>query len=266
MTYCIIGMKRTRSSVLSLSISNYHDSDNYFGQYDGITPSFKTKIYFSKLPLDQQKSAKLKFFQEEVKKMTLEVLSKPNNVVKLFPRYMIYHEIPSVKDHAKSVLPKNYNDLIIITDIEEYFQLSKFQKIYFLQRDVTDSICSYGYGIYLKKFQFVDEPELNYFTKISRPISIDLNSGWLDFCIFEYMLLNHLRSYLDDKKLSYHLLDYDDIPKYCSDRYSGTEIGNYKYSGFNYKNLITNYEEVRKYIFNFIHLNNNYIKENIIFK
>ncbi len=266
MSFCVIGMKRTRSSILTYSIANYYDSDNYFGSYDGITPKFKDQIYFSRLPKTEQRDAKLDFFKSGIKELTTEFFEKgrPNSVIKLFPRYMIFHNEPSIKNHANCFLPKDYNDLIMITDIEECFSLSKFKKIYLLKRNVTDAICSYGYGIYLNKFQFKDDSQVNTYKKLAKPISINMKDGWLDFCIFESMLLDHLQNYLDRKQILYHLLDYNEVPEYCDRTYSSEKY--YKYPNFDYKNLILNYDEVDDYIKNFVYKNTDYVQNNIIFK
>lgn len=264
MSYCVIGMKRTRSSVLTCSISNHFDSDNFFGTYDGLTPKLKDQTYFNRLPKIEQGQAKLQFLKDETIKLTDEVLASPNAVIKLFPRYMMYHLTPSVKNHANCVLPKDYNDIIMITDVEECYKLSKFKKLYLLKRNVTDAICSYGYGVYLNMFQFKDDTELNYFTKIANPTTISLDSQWLDFCIFESILLDHLQSYLDTSKLSYHLLDYDEIPDYCDQTYSKDK--HYKYSNFDYKRLILNYNDIEEYISDYIEKNKDWVKNNIFFK
>jgi hypothetical protein len=234
--------------------------------YDGITPKLKDHSYFNRLPKDQQRDAKLKFFKSGIIELTNEVFDKgkPNSVIKLFPRYMIFHNEPSVKNHAKCSLPENYDDIIMIKDVEECFMLSKFKKIYLLKRNVTDAICSYGYGIYLNMFQFKDDTELNYYKKLANPTSINLQESWLDFCIFESMLLDRLQNYLDNKKIPYHLLDYNEVPEYCDRTYSTEKY--YKYPNFNYKNLILNYDEVDDYIKTFIHKNTDYVQNNIIFK
>lgn len=266
MSYCIIGMKRTRSSVLSISIANFHNSDNYFGMYDGITPSLKDQIRFKKLSLPEKNKAKLDFFKSEIKKLTLEVFDRPNTVIKLFPRYMIYHDRPYVENHTKSVLPNNLDDLLIIKEIEEYFQISKFNKIYYLDRDVTDAVASYCYGIFIKKFQFKTVEEVTYYNKICKPVAIDLTSPWIDFCIFEYMLQNQIKLYLDKNKLEYTLLSYDEIPKHCDLYYSGTQENNYKYPEFNYKKIIANYTELQDYIRGFIEKKQSYVSNNIVFQ
>jgi hypothetical protein len=264
MSYCIIGMKRTRSSILSYSISNYFTSKNFFGAYDQVTPKLKDNIKFNMLPKTECRNAKLTFLKTGVKKFTELALNKSNSVIKLFPRYMMFHVLPSTTDHSKCVLPKNYNDIIMITDIEECFQLSKFKKIYFLKRNITDAICSYGYGIYINQFQFTNDKQLILKQKKYKSTIIDLESPWLNFCIYEYMLLNHMQIYLDKNKIFYHLLTYDEIPDYCNENYSCEKY--YKYSNFDYKKLILNYNELEQYIYNYINTNTKWMNENIVFK
>lgn len=264
MSYCVIGMKRTRSSVLTCSIANHFNSDNFFGTYDGLTPKLKDQIYFNRLSKNEQRQAKLDFLKKETITLTDEVLASPNAVIKLFPRYMMYHITPSVKNHAACILPKDYNDIIMITDVEECYKLSKFKKLYVLKRNITDAICSYGYGIYLNMFQFKDDIELNHFRKLANPTIIPLDSPWLDFCIFESILLDHLRIYLDTNKLTYHLLNYDEIPDYCDQTYSKDK--HFKYSNFDYKSLILNYNELDEYINDFVKNNKDWVKNNIFFK
>lgn len=266
MSYCIIGMKRTRSSVLAYSIANFHNSNNYFGMYDGITPTLKEHIFFNKLPANEKKQAKLDWFKKGIKELTLEVFERPNTVIKLFPRYMIYHDIPHVKDHKKSILPKNLDDLIIIDEIKEYFQLSRFGKIYYLERNIVDAVSSYCYAIHISKFQFRTTEEINYYNKICKPVTIDLNSPWIDFCIFEYILKNQIKKYLDNANINYTILNYDEIPHHCDLYYSGTNDNNYKYPKFDYSKIIINYNELQDYINSFIEKNQDYVNNNIIFR
>lgn len=264
MSICIVSMKRTRSSILSASIAEFYGSKNYFGMYDAVTPNLKTQIYFNKLPKNQLMDAKFDYFKQYIKNLTNTILSDKNSVVKLFPRYFIYHDRPSVEAHDKQVLPDNFDDLLMITDIEEYFQLSKFNKIYYLERNVTDTVCSYSYAIHLNKFHFFNQYELDYHKKHKSSICIDLNSKWLDFCIFEYMLLTHLKKYMDNKNIKYHILNFENIPAYCEQHYSGTKK-NVLDSKFNYKNLIENYTQVEEYVKEFINKNTEYVNQNIIF-
>lgn len=265
MSYCIIGMKRTRSSVLAESISKFYDSDNYFAMWDSITPSLKDHVFFNKFPAYEKKQAKLDWFKKGIKEATLKVFNTPNSVIKLFPRFMIYHDIQYVQDHKKSKLPKNLDELIIITEIEEYFQLSKFNKIIYLERNITDAVASYCYAIYLDKFQFYTVKEVRQYNKTCKPITIDLNSPWIDFCIFEYMLKNQIKKYLDSIKLNYTLLNYDEIPHHCDLYYSGSN-NRLQDSQFDYSKIIINYANLQDYINSFIDKNQDYVNNNIVFK
>jgi hypothetical protein len=74
--------------------------------------------------------------------------------------------------------------------------------------------------------------------------------SYINFFIYESILLDKLKKFLDNKKLNYTYIDYADCPTYVKENLPSNIPNMYYESKFNYKELIKNYDECVAHIEN----------------
>jgi hypothetical protein len=123
----------------------------------------------------------------------------------------------------------------IIFDIEKYLFLSKYDKLYFLDRDLYESTFSWVYAKKTSKFHNIKNFNQNY----SRIELNDSDYATAKFYILEYCLQQKIKDYLLDSKISYtdiseKTFEFDDLP--------------IKKSNNDYTNLIIGADNLKKFI------------------
>jgi hypothetical protein len=179
-----------------------------------------------KITSSNTQNSKLKFslFQSEIKKITERNFKEGNFAIKLFPRMLVL-------------------DSNIIHDVSYFYNIKKYDHVYFLDRDIVDSVCSFMYGIHIKSFSFTDLNKAKETFADHSSLTININDPDLNFYIYESVLSSLLKEFLIKNNITHTTLDYHDIPKFVDENYPlvyHKTIDNQ----LDYKKVITNYDEI----------------------
>lgn len=231
MKILIIGRPRTRSTLLINTLSNFYKLSDRDEHYKYILGKLNNNLN----GIDYAKS--------HIKTFTQKLFSEDNFVIKLFPRMSITspYKISDLKSYQLS----------IINDLSYFYNLKKYDKIFFIDRELVESVYSYAYSNHINIFNFRDQKILNEYSKNREPVFIDFKSkDHLRFCVLEKAILDVWYNSLLELNIKFTTLGYNDIPKFISDNYPNI-ITSTLNNTFNYKTLISNYDECSSHILEF---------------
>lgn len=247
MKILIVCRPRTRSTLLINSLSDFYNLNNKDENY---------KFCHGKLSHALIDDTRFSLFENCIKSTTQNNFYEDNFVIKLFPRFLILNtmEIDSLEEY----------NLKIIEDLSYYISFNKYNQVYFLNRDLVDSVCSWAYGNYINTFNFYDNITHKNIFDQNLKLHIDINhNSILKFYILETAILNCWKTFLNNN-IQHISLDYNDIPTYISTNFQNI-VSKSIDNKFNYKELIVNYNNLEKDIFRYYTQCYNKVK-NIIFK
>lgn len=236
MKILIFGLHRTRSQLLLEAICNYYQIYNNKENWIWIAGKFSGPQLKNNKDLD----TKFNLFQKEFKQM-VELSFTNNFASKLLPRMLFFGS--NIADENFFINHK------IVNNLTYFLNLKKIDKIYVLDRNLTDSACSYMYGLEINQFTFRDVDNLNYKIQNTGNICIDINNNELKLHILESAFLFYLKQFLKNNYIITELT-YDNIPEYISKTFSSTKVEILK-TNINYKETITNYDEVKMFVENY---------------
>jgi hypothetical protein len=210
MKTCIIGLPRSRSSILLETISLYH-SIKILGEDIGQIKNRSSPEYIIKLKELLDKSS-----------------AESAGVMRLHPLQMV-----SVGKGV--VFPLDFN----------WFNFKQYDKIYFTYREsVADSIASTFVADKLNKFTYQNVNDL---VQFKEPFYFCKTKDF--WHIRDYInnikIMNLLKEYLDLHEIEYSSLYYNEIPSYISNKFPNTQTFHIE-THYNYKEIISNYDEILK--------------------
>lgn len=253
MKICVIGRPRTRSTIFLESIKRHHNLHNFGEQYSmSLTPlNFKDQLKISKFDIETQRIRNFENFKNLILESTKFFFSHENFVIKLWPRWIIYLNSLNLDEYLGHTSSNNqslvnflefFNRLQVVTELNTYYKVSSYDKIYIVNRNVADSVSSFALA--LRKKNFNPKP-----TNLDFKLKIDLNNfSWIHNHLLEIIIQEKIKQCFDFYKLPYTELDYDEIPDYCRKNYSGTKHSILTDGQRDYKKIIENYSEVECYI------------------
>lgn len=247
MKILVICRPRTRSTFLINALSSFYNLENKDENY---------KFCHKKFNHNLVDNNRFTLFQNCIKLTTQNYFKEDNFIIKLFPRMLTIsnYEIDSVDEYNF----KHINDLSYFTNI------NKYDKVYFLSRNLVDSVCSWAYGNFINHFNFYNIKDFQETLSMNLSLEIDLNNDpILKFYIFEAVILDCWKSFLD-RNINFTTLDYSDIPEYVTNNL-GNIVHTTIETKFDYKNLISNYGSLETEIQNYYDICYNKVK-NILFK
>lgn len=241
MKICILSRARTRSSIFCSSIQKHYQCRNFGELY------FYDKKLLEHTPEN---------FKQNLTNTTEKIFSYNDFVIKIWPRYSVYS-----KDNSA---PTDLSKLYIISDLENTFLFSQYDKIYYVTRNIVDSVCSYYFALYRQQWMFSNNDQI----VVARNKQLSFNffgaQRWLNFYLYETLLQDHMLQYLQNKNLLLQVIDYEDIPNYCNEKYYDTNKADVRLdSQLDYKTIFTNYSDIEEYVMNF--LSNNKISQSPFF-
>lgn len=240
-----IGHARSRTSLLTTYIVNYYnvrdldESYRYVKQYDYRELSLIKKS-------ENKDDLRLEFYKKKLKKYKDTIFNGESFVIKVFPRVFNATE-----------LVQNVNSTVV--NLEEYFSLSKYDKIFLTYRNnFVDTLCSlylgqkYIYNTYdFKKNEYFKNKKLD--RKYLHIVEFDpLHQSF----ICEMLLMNRIKAYLDKVNLPYVYLEYSEVPDYvhhnmiCEDKNLIQPIP--FDAKINYRDAILNYDELEERVGKYI--------------
>lgn len=208
MKYCIIGMPRSRSSMLLEAISNYLSIPIFGNEIISIPWHQRTGDTYIK---------KMKFLLSQTNKLS-------NGIIKLHPLQLI-----------------SRNPMTLINF--DWFNFKQYDKIYFtLRKDISDNIASNFVAEKLNRYTYRSESDVY---KNIKPMTFTADDHYnVDNYIWSTKILHRLETYFVNNNIEYTSLDYDDIPTYIKQNYPA-EVYHVE-THYDYKNIVANYEELIK--------------------
>lgn len=237
MKVLIVCRPRTRSTLLIDALSKYHNLEDKDENYKFCFG----KVHFGIVNDDMYYN----LFMGYIKTATQNNFKQDNFAIKLYPRMMTFsqHKINNLDDYQLKIIP----NLTYFTNIRKY------DKVYFLTRNLIDSICSWAYGNHINYYNFRDHETLISKTSTVPNLTIDLdNDPELKFYILESAILDVWKKFLDDH-ISHTTLDYYDLPNYVSNTYPNI-VNKTIDSKLDYTKIITNYHDLEEKINNYYQL------------
>lgn len=229
MKILVLCTPRTRSTVLLDTLSKHYKLEN-----KGETLHFSIGKVQNTVKNPNLNEAYYNHFLTIFKK-DVEINFQQNNfIAKLFPNMLVY------SDHLLDD-PNIYN-VQMITNLKYYLNIHKYNKIFYLNRNITDTICSWYFADLTNYFNFKSFETLQEQLSKTTKFSIELNSD-LKFFIYECSLLYQIKKYLINNKIEFTYLDFQDIPNFLSTNYPNVEPTTID-SKIDYSQLVLNYKEL----------------------
>jgi hypothetical protein len=209
---------RTRSCIIQDSLSKKHKLINNFEIY------LRAQKVFKKSEINNN-------FQTELKNITNTMFLKQNFICKLWPSMLINR--PHMFENNQS-----FDDIKnkIIFNISEYFRISEYDELYYLNRDLHHSTFSWVYRC--KRIKLMNHLQPNI------PLVITMDDTDLSiarFYILEYCLQEKIKDFLNEQQIPYI-----DITE-TYNQYIDNKINTIP-SNNNYNKLITNSDMLPKFI------------------
>lgn len=247
MNILLVSRPRTRSTLLINALTQFYNLENKDESY---------KFCHGKLSNLTIDNSRFEIFSNCIKVSTEENFKQNNFAIKLFPRMLI--------PNSYEIQLLDFFNLRFINNLSYFTNIRKYDKVYFLTRDIVDSVCSWAYSNYIGTFNFYDNETLQLKKQQIKPIEINLlNDSSLKFYILECAIQNHLNIFLE-QNIEYTILNYNDIPDYVKTNLIGYSSKTLD-AQLSYCELIRNYSEIEKQIIEYYDLCYNKIK-NICFK
>lgn len=252
MKVLLISYPRTRGTILIEAISKFYGIKNL---YEEMAISYEPSRFIEKSLFPKQENI-WNIYKKDLKNYNDNLLLSDNFAIKLYPSCFIN----TLKCHPETSREPNYtldrNDFL---DLDFYFNLSKYDKIFLVYRkDYIDAVLSY---LHARKRGFfnIKEPD-----RIKNHPSDEEYNVWfysnnkqyenwtIRNLILQTSLTPYIESYLKLKNLQYTKLEYSEIVDYIKINYPENTF-NYLDNNYDYKNgtknhldLISKLESIKK--------------------
>jgi hypothetical protein len=235
MKICLLSRGRTRSTVIANCLSKKFDVPNVGEEY------FKAQ-WEIKRSVDHRKhvdwNSYIPVFENKISEITKNLFNKQSFVCKIFPSMLIAppQHIINHTDTLEKIKPR------IIFCVGNYLQLSKYDKIFFLDRDFKQSVLSWVYSNKTAIYHKYKNKTNTY--QIIKLNEVDLARA--KFYILEYILQQKLKKFLTEKSISYTIIDdnnFQEILKTHNDDLEKTPIS-YTELIYRSNDLINNIEQI----------------------
>ena len=237
MKICLISRGRTRSTIIGNSLAEKLGVDNVGEVYYRAQWEIKQSVDHRRT-IDW--NTYIPIFQNKINEITKQLLEKKSFICKIFPSMLIAPPMHIINENETVDHIKHR----IIFNIWETLNLSQYDEIYFIERNLAESAISWVYsnktGIYHK-----------YKNKLNDYKSIKLNSvdyARARFYVLEYLLQEKIKNYLQKNSIPFTLItenNYLDIINGHKNMIDETPV-NYKEIINNAENLISYVEKIQK--------------------
>jgi hypothetical protein len=244
MKIAIFTITRTRSSFLLDALCQHYGLKNHFEYYNN-TYSGNTFNSFYKI----RSKTIFEHFTSTKKQETADLFTWPSFGVKIFP-----HNFVSFIREKSSFRPDNKSYPLFvkehILDLNEYFNLNQYDKIFLLNRkEIVDNIISQLYALQIGTF-LLEQKDKSRLDRLKPKGELYLTTN--DMYVYRsriycHLFLKQLPKYFDNLNIKYEELDYDEVPFYIEKNYPSIK-SQFIDTEFDYKNGITNYNEIKKEI------------------
>ena len=234
MKILIYGNARTRSTYLIDILAKHYDCPNLFEPYHRkITDKLDKTLNF------YERDKKYELYLQETKKVTEHLKKLPKFAVKLFPDALYnFYKYPTDTNKYKDIKKSDCLPFI------ETFNIQMYDLIFATTRNnTTDWLCSFLTAQREDMFLFKNEKEARFYAP--RNTKLKYTKSFMEGMAFSNIFFEINFKVLKKFYPNIIRLDYDEIPSYVQDNFSGikTSLIDTKY---NYKKLITNYSQIEK--------------------
>lgn len=256
MNILIIGKPRARTSYLGKCLSSNYKLEYLSEPYD---PSAYMNIFYQRLKLLKSKNYENVLYDKQtewLKGVTKSIFGTDNFVAKLFPRHITV-DTSSLENYKFWDKPDSRYDSIpdpssykfkIITNLSEILQLKKFDKLYFIERNLIDSPISFAYSLRINQFGFSDNNKINEVKKKYSKITLtERDIPFINYLVFEHVLLLKIKKFIESN-YACTFLTYDNVVNHINSNLNEHLDIDLIDPNFNYKEIITNYSEIEKHI------------------
>jgi hypothetical protein len=137
-----------------------------------------------------------------------------------------------------------------VMDLNEYFYVNKFDKIYISYRlNFTDLVASYLYGKQLQnqlatmdysKGMLFKKNEIDMANSLKPKGKLNYNYINVKALVRDQLILDAVPHYLEKHNINYTKIEYTDIPTFCSNNFPDIE-SEYHDTNYNYSKTLSNY-------------------------
>ncbi len=232
MKVLVLSTVRTRSSYLLDCLCKYYNLNNFYEHY-------------AQLQFDVKRVASTDLFakyQELIRSKTEQINVVDNVGVKIHPTNFInvfkYHHDDSYQG------PWNINSINDFVNID-YYNFQQYDKVFILTRkNFIDLYCSWITGQKLNKLLYT-KLERNLIEKNKTNYNIKLHPKIAKILLFDSWFLDNVKDYLNIDNNKITNLDYDTATDFVSKNFTNVS-SQYLDTQFNYRELITNYQEIQE--------------------
>ena len=224
MKICVIGFPRSRSSLLTESLSDYFCIPIIGEDINLVNKMLENRATWVH---DRNYPPKPIGHFNKLKSLLKSVQQQQDGIIRLHPLQL------SMAGFSGEVLDFNL------------FGFDQYDQIYFTDRNsVPDSICSHFISTHItRRFTYQSLKDINQYIN---PMSIYLDTyGYLCVFLYEKLIEHELKKYLIEKNISWIQLEYNDIPAYIKTNF-GDGLSRHVETQYNYKELIGNYSSIER--------------------
>lgn len=234
MRILVFGHPRTRSSFLLDVACKHYELTNYFEIYHG---NLINQIEHE-IPAHKNIS-KWEVYKKRVKTITDNLSEKNNFGVKIFSTVLTNWEKIAVNILDYSVIHKD--DII---NLEEYFKVSSYDKIYITYRkNFTDQFCSYKHARLNDTFVYKKQEKKLAQLYAPKNKKIDYKLSDIKRWVFEVAIQDYFFDYIKNRYSNVIQLEYHDIPNYVKLTYPNC-TSDLSETNYNYEESISNYQQI----------------------
>jgi len=210
MRIALISRPRTCSTAISKSLANFYNLDYLGESYFNI---HNTLLRYYKLRRNYDTQLALQKFSTQLNDYTNKIFQKENFIIKIFPSILHFPPSNMMEEHSFDFVKNQFLFKLDVLKIKQY------DKIYFLDRVLSDSLLSWAYCHHTRYFHKKKSEPPKY-------IKIEINDHDLSavkFYIIEYFLQQKIKKYLDTEKIPYTYINESNCESYIDKNYLDIE-------------------------------------------
>lgn len=235
----LISRGRTQSSAVIASLAHNYQLINLSEIYFQVLPTVRSIVDVKNKLLKINTDPKA-IFAEKIKNLTNKISIEDNYICKLWPSMITFYNYDMNCEPNKELFDSIKKNILF--DITNYWKIKEYNILFFLDRDLYESTYSW---VYCKKTSLFHNYKIGNITYRKDSPSLILENK--DFAtakkyILEYCLQHKLKEFIIQNNL--HYIDITD----CTNLYIDNDIVKTQPTNKNYKQLITNSDELHDLI------------------
>lgn len=234
----IVGLPRSRTSYMASCCANQYKITNFHEDFDSEFDNLYQRASLLKKSINVDEVSKEK--ELFLRQVTSELFNTKGCVIKLFARHII------TLTHSAKILTKTNNLAYkLIDDISSVFRIDDYDHIYIMNRNLMDAAMSFAYGKQTGNMLYLlNDPVKDKKVEIKENALAELN-----YFLLESIVIEQLQLFLNSNYNCINL-DYSEAVNYVESNFADQK-SSYKESNYNYKDLISNYNEIEDHITKF---------------